>query len=337
MEDHIYPESLKESLKTWGEKGRYTTFVGHRPNKGESKMRKTKTRIIWTGIGLMALVSLFSARPALSNDDLPPGISPKGEATNFKEHVARINATDKFLEAYGKLEDDHPVIHLNLLQWRPRGNGDRYGLYADTASGEIAALGGSTSFVGLGITDASKIYEFSDAWDEIAFVIYPRKRAYLQLQRDQAYQLAIPDRVAGTYRRMLYALSDGEPIYNATNTILDFHKNKTLVKVEKGNVVLSSFLRFKKEGGLESYTKYAKNFEKLLIEAGGYVSLSVNAEFPIVTQEYWDHFVAFVFPSRKVMEDLLTSDKFIEINVDRINGLDGSLAILANAVILDGK
>ena len=283
-------------------------------------------------ISLIFLV--FTSSTTMAQEDLPPGITPKGEATNFKEHVARINANDKFLEAYGILEDDHPVIHMNFLQWRPRGNGDRYGKYGEVAGREIAAIGGSTVHVGLCITDASKIYEFSDAWDEVAYALYPRKRSYIQLQRDQDYQLAIPDRVAGTYRRLIYAISDGEPIYDATNTILDFHENKTLIKVEKGNVVLSEFLRFKKESGLESYTKCAKNFEKLLIDAGGYVALSVNAEFPVVSQEYWDHFVSIVFPSRKVMEDLLTSDKFIEINIDRINGLDGSLSVPANAIIL---
>jgi hypothetical protein len=297
-------------------------------------MQKTKSRIIRTGISLIYLGFLFLARPALSQEDLPPGITPKGEATNFKEHLARINANDKFLDAYGKLEDDHPVIHMNFLQWRPRGNGDRYGMYGEVAGGEIAAVGGSTIHVGLGIMDAAKIYEFSDAWDEVAYALYPRKRAYLQLQRDQAYQLAIPDRVAGTYRRLIYAISDGEPIYDATDTILGYHKNKTVTQVEEGNVVLSAFLRFKKNGGRESYIKFAKNFEKLLKNAGGYVALSVNAEFPVVSQEYWDHFVSIVFPSRKVMEDLLTSDKFLEINIDRINGLDGSLAVAATAIVL---
>jgi len=301
-------------------------------------MQNTKAQIIFTGISLISLGFLFLARPALSQEDLPPGITPKGEATNFKEHVARINATDKFLDAYGKLEDDHPVIHMNFLQWRPRGNGDRYGMYGEVAGGEIAAVGGSTVHVGLGITDAAKIYEFSDAWDEVAYALYPRKRAYLQLQRDEAYQRAIPDRVAGTYRRLIYAISDGEQIYDATNTILELHKDKAaVVQVEKGNVVLSEFLRFKKNGGRESYIKFAKNFEKLLKNAGGYVALSVNAEFPVVSQEYWEHFVSIVFPSRKAMEDLLTSDKFLEINVDRINGLDGSLAVVATAVILGAE
>jgi hypothetical protein len=209
-------------------------------------------------------------------------------------------------------------------------------MYGEVAGKEIASLGGNTVHVGLGITDVSKIYEFSDAWDEVAYALYPRKRAYLQLQRDQDYQGAIPDRVAGTYRRMLYAISDGEPIYDATDTILGYLKKRTVTQVEKGNVVLSEFLRFKENGGRESYTRFANNFEKLLKGVGGHVALSVDAEFPIVSEEYWDHFVSIVFPSRKVMEDLLTSNEVFEINVDRINGLDASLAVAATAVVLGG-
>ena len=295
---------------------------------------KTTTKVLH--LFSLAVVSscILSAAPAFSQDDLPPGISPKGEATSFVGHVARINATDKFIDAYGKLDDDHPVIHMNFLRWRPRGDGEVYGLYGNVAGREISALGGHTVHVGLGITDAAAIYEFSDGWDEVAYALYPRKRAYLQLQRDNDYQLAIPDRVAGTYRRMLYAISDGEAIYDATDTILDYHENGTVTQVEKGNIVLSEFLRFKDDGGIESYTRFAKKFEAMLKDAGGYVALSVNAEFPIVSEEYWDHFVSIVFPSRQAMEDLLTSDEFFEINIDRINGLDASLAVAATAIDL---
>ena len=101
-------------------------------------------------------------------------------------------------------------------------------------------------------------------------------------------------------------------------------------------MVLSEFLRFKENGGKENYTRFATNFERLLKDAGGHVALSVNAEFPIISEEYWDHFVAIVFPSREAMEDLLTSVEFLEINVDRINALDGSLAVAATAVVLGG-
>ena len=297
-------------------------------------MHKKRKLNVRRNIYLFTFVYCFSTGSVFGQDDLPPGISPKGEATSFVGHVARINATDKFVDAYGKLDDDHPVIHMNFLRWRPRGVGTVYGAYGNVAGREIAALGGHTVHVGLGITDASAIYEFSDGWDEVAYALYPRKRAYLQLQRDQDYQRAIPDRVAGTYRRMLYAISDGEAIYDATDTILDYHENGTVTQVKKGNIVLSEFLRFKDDGGIESYTRFAKKFEAMLKDAGGYVALSVNAEFPIVSEEYWDHFVSIVFPSRQAMEELLTSDEFFEINIERINGLDASLAVAATAIVL---
>ena len=50
----------------------------------------------------------------------------------------------------------------------------------------------------------NKIFGFSDEWDAVAYAMYPRRAAYLQLQRDIDYQAAIPDRVAGNYERMLY-------------------------------------------------------------------------------------------------------------------------------------
>ncbi len=286
--------------------------------------------------GALAAVFLTASvtAPGFAQGLLPPGIAPKGDATDFNGHIARVNASDAFIEAYGKLDDDRPVINLNFLQFRPRGNGDRYGMYGAVAGKEIAAVRGAIVHAGLSITDASAIYGFSDQWDEVAYALYPRKRAYLQLQTDEDYQLAIPDRVAGTYRRMLYAISDGDKIFDSTETILDYHENGTLTQVVKGNIVLSEFLRFKKDGGLESYTKFAKAFEPLLKAAGGHVALSVNAEFPIVSEEYWDHFVAIVFPSRDVMEKLLTSDEFLEVNVDRLNGLEASLAVAANAAVL---
>ncbi len=44
--------------------------------------------------------------------------------------------------------------------------------------------------------------------------------------------------------------------------------------------------------------------------------------------------MAIVFPSREAMETLLTSDAFLEINLDRLNGLERNLAVAANAAVL---
>jgi hypothetical protein len=57
--------------------------------------------------------------------------------------------------------------------------------------------------------------------------------------------------------------------------------------------------------------------------------LSVRAEMPIVSEEYWDHFVSFRFPSMKAMKDLYQSDKFQEENANRIKGLEATLAVVS--------
>jgi len=159
--------------------------------------------------------------------------------------------------------------------------------------------------------------------------MYPRRTAYLQLQRDTDYQMAIPDRVAGTYERMLYLLSDGDAIYKATGSIEDFHKTNTRVKFSEGNVVLSEFLRFKKPNGRKEYEKFAAKFAPMLKKAGAEVVLSIRAEMPIVSEDYWDHFVSIRFPSIKAFKDLYQSGKYNEINAHRIAGLEANLAVMS--------
>ena len=264
-----------------------------------------------------------------ANNTLPPGIISKQPVKSFVEHVGKINATPAFFEALAKQPDHGPTINLNLLRYRPRGDSSRYDLYGAAAGVGIVGVGGDVIYHGEGITSVNKIFEMSDEWDGVAYAMYPRRAAYLQLQRDTDYQAGIPDRVAGTYERMLYVLSDGEAIYKATGSIANFHETNTRVVFKEGNVVVSEFLRFKKPDGRKEYEKFAAAFAPMLEKIGGEVVLSVRAEMPIVSEEYWDHFVSFRFPSKKAMEDLYQSGKFNEINIHRIAGIDGTLAVLS--------
>jgi uncharacterized protein (DUF1330 family) len=261
---------------------------------------------------------------------LPPGIVSKDEPKTYVEAVGKINATPAFFDALAKQPDKGPTINLNFLRYRPRGDSKRYDLYGAVAGKEIVGVGGDIILHAEAITNVEKIFEISDEWDGVAYAMYPRRAAYLQLQRDVDYQMAIPDRVAGTYERMLYVLSDGDAIYDATGSIENFHKTNTRLTFEDGNVVVSEFLRFKKPDGRKAYEKFAEGFAPMLKEAGGEVVLSVRAEMPIVSEEYWDHFVSFRFPSLEAMQDLYRSDAFQEANAHRIEGLDGTLAVLGN-------
>lgn len=296
------------------------------------------------GLALAALavtVLLPNAIPlgfaADDEDTLPPGIVTKADPKTFMEAVGKINATPAFFAALAKQPDPGPTINLNFLRYRPRGDGSRYGLYGAAAGEGIVGVGGDIIYHAEGITDMNKIFELSDEWDGVAYAMYPRRAAYLQLQRDVDYQMAIPDRVAGNYERMLYVLSDGEAIYDAAGSIANFHETCTRVAATPDNVVISEFLRFKKPDGRASYEKFAKAFQPMLEAIGGEVTLSVRAEMPIVSEEYWDHFVSFTFPSKEAMVKLYQSGKFNEINANRIAGLDRTLAVLSTPQIMPAK
>ncbi|MGI9522397.1 MAG: DUF1330 domain-containing protein [Hyphomicrobiaceae bacterium] len=263
----------------------------------------------------------------MSSESLPPGIVSKEKPQTFLEAVAKINATPAFFEALAKQPDPGPTINLNLLRYRPRGDSSRYDLYGAVAGMAIANVGGDIIHHGEAITDVPKIFEMSDKWDGVAYAMYPRRAAYLQLQRDIDYQMAIPDRVAGTYERMLYVLSDGDAIFDAAGSIENFHETNTRVVFDDGNVMVSEFLRFEKTNGRKEYEIFASAFVPMLKKIGGEVVLSVRAEMPIVSEEYWDHFVSFRFPSLKMMEEFYRSDAFQEINVHRIQGLEATLAV----------
>jgi len=282
--------------------------------------------VVVNGLGLTISISVHAAG---GETGFPPGIVSKAESKTFVQAVGKINATPAFFEALAKQPDPGPTINLNLLRYRPRGDSSRYDLYGAVAGQEIVGVGGDIILHGEAVTDMPKIFEMSDEWDGVAYAMYPRRAAYLQLQRDTDYQGAIPDRVAGTYERMLYVLSDGDAIYDATGSITNFHKTDTRVAFEDGNVVLSEFLRFKKPDGRKEYEKFAAAFAPMLKGIGGEVVLSVRAEMPIVSEDYWDHFVSFRFPTMEAMKKLYQSGKFSEVNIHRINGVEDTLAVVS--------
>ena len=81
----------------------------------------------------------------------------------------------------------------------------------------------------------------------------------------------------------------------------------------------------------------ARHFSRCWKRSGGEVTLSVRAEMPIVSEEYWDHFVSFTFPSKAAMVKLYQSGKFNEINAKRIAGIDGTLAVLSTPQVMPAK
>jgi uncharacterized protein (DUF1330 family) len=285
--------------------------------------------VIFVALVMVILQTPQATAAEPTKSTLPPGIISTKPAKTFTEHVAKINASPAFFAALAKQPDKGPVINLNLLRYRPRGDSTTYDKYGAAAGPEILAMGGDIVLHGHLDTKATKIFEFSNAWDGLAFVMYPRRTSYLQLQRSEAYQKGIVDRVAGTYERLLYVISDGDAIYKASYSIEGLHKSKKRIAFKEGNVFVSQLLRFKKPNGRKEYEKYAAAFSKIIKQHGGEVILSVRAEMPIVTEEYWDHFVTFRYPSKQTLKKMVDSDEYHEANIHRINALDGHISVLA--------
>jgi len=257
------------------------------------------------------------------------GIIKSEPATTFVEHVAKINASPAFFDALAKQPDNGPIINLNFLCCRPRGNADRYNLYGAVAGREIVAVGGSFAHHAEAITKIDAAFPLSTKWDVVALPVYPRRHSYLQLQQSKDYQLAIPDRVAGTFERLLYVLSDGEPLFENTTSIAEMHKTKKGLPVKDGEIWVSELLRFK-QGGHDEFRRYAEGFQRMLEKVGGKVHMSVRAEMPIVCEQFWDHFTLVQYPSLKALTEIFQGDTWQTLNAHRLKALERSLAVAAN-------
>ena len=111
--------------------------------------------------------------------------------------------------------DDGPFQMVNIIQYKPqadypadmdapaRTGREAYGEYAAIVGPLIFALGGSVAFrqeVELGFVGEQPA-------DEVIFIHYPSRQAYLDMFHSPAYQEAIVHRKAGLVYRTLFACS----------------------------------------------------------------------------------------------------------------------------------
>lgn len=261
------------------------------------------------------------------SNGLPPGIVPGSPGATFTDHVGQINASTAFFENLGQQPDDGPIINLNFLQYRPRRNAAVYNKYGIVAGREINAVGGVTVFHAEALQGADAAFGFSADWDGIALPVYPRRASYIQLQESPDYQGAIPDRVAGTFARLLYVLSDAEQLFDATSSIAELHESRKAVEATPDNLVVCELLKFRDADGVDSFRRYAERVGPLIAKAGGAVILSVAAELPIVSREDWDHFTMIRYPSSDAYAALFKSDGMQAANTLRAQALERHLAV----------
>jgi uncharacterized protein (DUF1330 family) len=100
--------------------------------------------------------------------------------------------------------DAGPVVMLNLLKFKPREGASEYNKYGDSVVQMVEARGGKVLW--LGKVDQTLIGDLdADAWDAIALVQYPSRKAFIEMTTSKEYDAAHEHRESGLERTVLLA------------------------------------------------------------------------------------------------------------------------------------
>jgi uncharacterized protein (DUF1330 family) len=263
-----------------------------------------------------------------------PGIAPAGEPTTFEDCLQRVNPTAAALENLASQADETPMMMLNLLRFRPRGDATIYSMYGREAAPEVEKVGSFVGYFGMTLSDLDPGFGFDTSWDGLVLPVYHRRAAYLQLQRSSPYQLAIPYRSAGTLRRALYVLSDGQAFSKDASCISAMDESREGLSNSANTITVLDLMRFREASGRDAYRQYLQSAQALLQSVGAQVVLSAEAEVPVLSEAYWDHAVMIQFPSLGALCELYSSDAWKTLSAQRSEALAARLSIAARPIPL---
>ncbi len=109
---------------------------------------------------------------------------------------------DQFLELMNA-PDEGPVVMLNLLKFKPREGASEYNKYGDAVVQMVEATGGKVLWMGK--VDQTLIGPVDEAWDAIALVQYPSRKAFVEMTSTKDYDAAHEHRESGLERTLVLA------------------------------------------------------------------------------------------------------------------------------------
>lgn len=110
-----------------------------------------------------------------------------GQAVEPKEHAVNSLIPER-LDAFLDTSDEGPITMLNLLRFKADGGRQRYAEYLAMAGPIVARLGAEIVFAGDSLPALAA--EEGQAWDAVALVRYPNRRAFGDLINDADYAVA---------------------------------------------------------------------------------------------------------------------------------------------------
>lgn len=78
----------------------------------------------------------------------------------------------------------------------------------------------------------------------------------------------------------------------------------------QGPIHMLNLLKFKKDGGRESYAKYSDNTTPLLTERGGKVVYHAQGKAAVIGGEQWDVVLIVEYPNRDAFFDMIQSEQY---------------------------
>lgn len=119
--------------------------------------------------------------------------------------MAFINPTHDQFKQLMSLEDNGPVVMVNLLKFKPDGGAEMYKKYAEGSAATFERVGGRVVFQG-----GYRMPLIGDEdWDEILVVEYPSIAAFIDMQRDADYQSFVEFRTEALVDSRLWAVKPG--------------------------------------------------------------------------------------------------------------------------------
>ena len=265
-----------------------------------------------------------------------PGIAPTGEPVDFEGCLARVNPTKSSLRQLAEQPDQTPIIMLNLLRFRPRGDSGIYALYAREAAPEVEKVESFVGYYGAVITDLDPALGFDCSYDAVVIPVYHRRDSYLSLQRSSIYQLVIPYRSAGTSRRTLYVLRDADNPVGGTQSIAGMDASRDPLPVAAGEITIIDAVRCAGRQGRQDFQSWTDSTGPLLSAVGAKRLLCLQAEVPVLSEEYWDHCTVIHFPSPEAVTNLYQSEAWQQLKPTRDQALENSITVATAGLPIPG-
>lgn len=101
-----------------------------------------------------------------------------------------------------------------------------------------------------------------------------------------------------------------------------------------GPVVMLNLLKFKAEGGLDSYNRYTKEAGKFVEKIGGKVLYLGKAKELLFGEDTWDVVMLVQYPSRKAFLQMANDPEYLKIHRFREDGLERAVLYATDPIKL---